>query len=143
MGPLYSLLPLSFLTAPFPLFPWVPAIADIILSSICETNPLEGLAPPKPFPLQPFFFPFSAIFVFLPMKNLPLLPIHCTGQHALPASWLPAAIAHVLQPIAEARHPIHKETMSEPPPLSCSGSCTLVYRISEYTPRHEQSASTR
>ena len=42
MGPLCGLLPLSFLAAPLPIFPWVPAVADTVLSSICETDPLEG-----------------------------------------------------------------------------------------------------
>ena len=99
--------------------------------------------PQNPFPSSPFCFLYQQFSVFVPTKNLPLLPVYCTGQHALPAPWLLVAIVHVLQPSAKARHPNLEETVSELPPPSCSGSCTLMYRTSGCIPRHDLSASTR
>ena len=74
------------------------------------------------------------------MKHLPLLLAHYTGQHAMLGPWLLTVIEHALQPIARAWHLTHEETTSEPPFLSCSGSCTSMYKIIEYTPGHNQFA---
>ena len=126
-----------------PLFPGMSVATDTVLSLICDTDPLEGPAPPEPFPSSPFCSLFQQFSISVLSMNLPLLPVYCTSQHALPAPWLPAAIMHVLQLAAEDRHPILEETTSELPPPSCSGSCTLMYGTSRCIPRHDQSASTQ
>ena len=143
MGPLCGLLPLSFLAALFPCsLGCLQQRIQYFLQSV-KLIPWRDQHPHNPFPSSPFCFLFQQYSVSVPTKNLPLLPVYFTGQHALPAPWLPTAIVDELQPAAEARHPILEETVSELPPLSCSGFCTSMYEIAECIPRHDPSASTQ
>ena len=128
--------PYPFLLLHFPCSPgcpqqWIQYCLEYVVLIPWRHQHLQN-----PFPFSPFCFLFQQFSVFAPIRNSPLVPAYYTGQHALPAPWLPAAIKHALQLVAEAWHPIQEETASEPPLLSCSGSCTSMYRIVKYIPRH-------
>ena len=79
MGPFCGLLPLPFLAAPLPIFPWVPATANTVLLQCVKLIPWRDQHPQNPFPSSLFCFLCQQFFVFVPMKNLPLLPIYYTG----------------------------------------------------------------
>lgn len=100
---------------------------------------LGGTSTTRALPPPAFFVSFCSFFVFDVTKYSPLLPTYSTNQNVLLAPWLFVAIELVFQTIAKTRPQLCKELERRPPPLSFLGSCTSMYRVFGFVPRHDPS----